>query len=75
MTVTMESAQKLIEEPIERLEQISPSVYMGGMLGSIALSLGLFLAGKRQWGLFVGLWAPTILNMGLFNKVLHPSKS
>ncbi len=27
---------------------------------SIGASVGLFLAGKREWGLLVGLWPPTI---------------
>lgn len=74
MEVTLESAQKMIEQPIEKLENISPNVYFAGVLGSILLSLGLFLGGKRQWSLFVGLWAPTILNAGLFAKMLRPSE-
>jgi hypothetical protein len=28
-------------------------------IGSIAASLGLFIAGKKQLGIFVGLWPPT----------------
>ncbi|NLC56655.1 MAG: hypothetical protein GX774_07465 [Armatimonadetes bacterium] len=74
MAVDMESAQQMVERPIERLENLSPTAYFAGVLGSIALSLGLFLFGKRQWSLFVGLWAPTILNAGLFMKLLRPSQ-
>ncbi|HZB83086.1 MAG TPA: hypothetical protein VE288_09640 [Rubrobacteraceae bacterium] len=40
------------------------SIYFGGTLLSILLSLGLYLKGKRETAIFVGLWAPTILNLG-----------
>jgi hypothetical protein len=38
--------------------------YVGGTLLSILLSLALYLTGKRESAIFVGLWAPTILNLG-----------
>ena len=37
---------------------------MAGTALSILLSLFLFLSGKRETGIFVGLWAPTVLNLG-----------
>jgi hypothetical protein len=40
------------------------SIYVGGTLVSILLSLALYLAGRRESAIFVGLWAPTILNLG-----------
>ena len=40
------------------------SIYVGGTLLSILLSLALYLSGKRETAIFVGLWAPTILNLG-----------
>lgn len=39
-------------------------VYVGGTLISILISLALYFSGKREAGIFVGLWAPTILNLG-----------
>jgi hypothetical protein len=39
-------------------------IYVAGTALSILLSLFLFLSGKRETGIFVGLWAPTILNLG-----------
>ena len=39
-------------------------IYGGGTLLSIVLSLALYLTGRREAGIFVGLWAPTILNLG-----------
>ena len=39
-------------------------IYVGGTLLSILLSLALYTTGKRESAIFVGLWAPTILNLG-----------
>ena len=39
-------------------------IYVGGTLLSILLSLTLYMTGRREAGIFVGLWAPTILNLG-----------
>lgn len=39
-------------------------IYVGGTLLSIVLSLALYMTGRREAGIFVGLWAPTILNLG-----------
>ncbi|HET7480610.1 MAG TPA: hypothetical protein VFJ72_13975 [Rubrobacteraceae bacterium] len=38
--------------------------YVGGTLVSILISLALYFSGRREAGIFVGLWAPTILNLG-----------
>ena len=40
------------------------SIYVGGTLLSILISLALYMTGRREAGIFVGLWAPTILNLG-----------
>ncbi len=39
-------------------------IYVGGTLLSILISLALYVSGRREAGIFVGLWAPTILNLG-----------
>ena len=39
-------------------------IYVGGTLRSIVLSLALYFSGKRETAIFVGLWAPTIRNLG-----------
>ena len=39
-------------------------IYVGGTLLSILLSLALYFSGRRETAIFVGLWAPTILNLG-----------
>jgi hypothetical protein len=39
-------------------------IYVGGTLVSVLISLALYFSGKRETAIFVGLWAPTILNLG-----------
>lgn len=39
-------------------------IYVGGTLISILISLYLFSSGRRETGIFVGLWAPTVLSLG-----------
>ena len=69
-----ETPNIIMEDILETIENLPTSVYYGSVAGSIALSLALFFSGKRQEAIFVGLWAPTILNLGLYNKLLRPSK-
>jgi hypothetical protein len=38
-------------------------IYVGGTLVSILISLALYATGRRESAIFVGLWAPTILNL------------
>ena len=42
----------------------SKGIYVGATLISILISLVLYFTGKRESAIFVGLWAPTILNLG-----------
>ncbi len=62
-----------MDDILETIENLPSGVYYGGVFGSILLSVGLYLSGRREAGIFVGLWAPTILNLGLYNKLLRPS--
>jgi hypothetical protein len=39
-------------------------IYVGGTLISILISLALYFSGRRESAIFVGLWAPTIMNLG-----------
>jgi hypothetical protein len=39
-------------------------IHVGGTLLSILISLYLYTSGRRQTAIFVGLWAPTILDLG-----------
>jgi hypothetical protein len=57
---------------LETFERLPPGVYLGAMAASIAASMALMVTGRergRHWSLFLGLWAPTILNLGLYGKL------
>ena len=72
-----EQSQRVMEgskQALEQVEEIPSNVYYGAVLGSMVVSLLLFISGKRNLGLFVGLWPPTILNLALFAKQLRPSR-
>ena len=48
-----------------------PSIaYFSLAVGSMAVSLGLMLTGKKKAANFVGQWAPSLLVIGLYNKVV-----
>lgn len=66
--------QSQSKNPMRQAEDLPATVYFGGVVASIVLSAALFIMGRRNLGIFVGLWPPTILNMALFNKQLRPSQ-
>jgi hypothetical protein len=58
---------KMIEQ---YTSQIPSGLYLATAIGSMGLSLTLHLLGKEKQALFVGQWAPAILMMGLYNKLV-----
>jgi hypothetical protein len=57
-------------ETVESQTAKVPSLaFLGFAIGAMAASAALTLTGRKQLGNFVGQWAPTILIMGLYNKV------
>jgi hypothetical protein len=56
--------------------QIPSGTYLSLAIGSIGLSLALQLTGRKHAANFVGQWVPTILLLGLYNKMvkLHGSE-
>ena len=50
--------------------QVSSGTFLGLALGSIALSAICQMAGQKQNAQFIGQWVPTILIMGLYNKLV-----
>ncbi len=68
------------EGPVARgIEQqtakVPSDMFLWAALGSIGLSLVFQVTGKKDQANFVGHWAPTILILGLYNKMvkLHGS--
>jgi len=63
------------EEPVEKaVMKVPESLYLLAAGASIVASLGLFAKKKTEAALFVGLWAPTILGLGLLRKLMQPRK-
>ena len=52
-------------EPVAR-HKLGVALFLAAALASFLLSVGLWFAGERQEGLFVGLWVPSILAAGAF---------
>ena len=50
--------------------KIPSDVFLFASLGSMGLSLALHLIGRHDASRFVGMWAPALLTMGVYNKVV-----
>jgi hypothetical protein len=50
--------------------QVPSGVYLSLAIASIGLSAGLQCIGRKHAASFVGHWAPTILILGLYNKMV-----
>jgi hypothetical protein len=57
-------------ETVERQTAKVPSLaFLGLAVAAMGASAALVLSGRKQLGNFVGQWAPSILIMGLYNKL------
>ncbi len=54
-------------------DKLTDQVILLSSAASIALSIYLFASGKRETGIFVGLWAPTFLGLGSYIKASKQS--
>ena len=50
--------------------QVPSGTYLTLAIGAMALSLMLMLSGRKEAGNFIGQWAPTLLIIGLYNKLV-----
>ncbi len=61
-------------EYTKRLEhftsQVPSGVYLSLAFGAVGLSALLYATGRKSAGIFVGHWAPTILMVGMYNKMV-----
>jgi hypothetical protein len=66
-----EHPEGTITKVIEQYTSSVPSgVYLSLAIGSIGLSALLKLSGRDKGAQFVGQWVPTILILGLYNKLV-----
>lgn len=71
-----EHAEGPIARTIERQTAKLPSdVFLWAAIGAIGGSLVLQTMGKKNVSNFVGQWAPTILILGLYNKLVKVAGS
>lgn len=63
----------MAQRGLELFENVPASVWVAMSLASIVASAGLYFSGRRWEAIFVGLWPPTIVNLGLFARLLRPS--
>ncbi|WP_437953215.1 hypothetical protein WME98_22875 [Sorangium sp. So ce296] len=54
----------------ERTGRVPSGAYLGLAIGSMLISAGCMLAGKRQAANFIGQWVPSLLVIGLYNKLV-----
>ena len=57
----------MIEDQTARLPS---DTFLWAACGAIIGSLALHATGRRHAGLLVGQWAPTLLILGLYNKIV-----
>jgi len=50
--------------------KVPSSAYLGAAVGCMSASALLKIVGQDEWALFIGQWAPTLLIMGLYNKLV-----
>jgi len=54
----------------QQTAKIPSDAWLWAAVGSIGLSLALELSGREKTATFVGHWAPTLLILGLYNKMV-----
>ena len=72
-----EQREGAVATAIEQQTAKLPSdTFLWAAVGSIGVSLALQMMGKKEASNFVGQWAPTLLILGLYNKLvkLHGSE-
>jgi hypothetical protein len=50
--------------------KIPSSGYLAAAVSSMAVSAILKMAGRNDWAMFVGQWAPAFLLFGVYNKMV-----
>lgn len=58
---------RLIEQ---QTAKIPSSAFLVAGLGAMTASLVFELTGRQRWSRFVGMWAPTLLIVGVYNKMV-----
>ena len=71
MAMTTEYREGRVARAIERQTAKIPSdVFLWTAIGTMVFSVIAHASNKRETGQFVGQWAPTLLILGLYNKIV-----
>ena len=54
----------------QQAAKIPSHVFLVMSVSAMAASLGLALTGRERGSRFIGMWAPTLLIMGVYNKLV-----
>lgn len=66
-----EHTEGTVAKSIERQTAKLPSdTFLWAAIGSMVASASFHFTGKKDVSLFVGQWAPTLLILGLYNKLV-----
>jgi hypothetical protein len=66
------SVARMIEEQTAKLPS---DVFLWASLGAMGVSCFLQMAGRKHESLFIGQWAPSLLILGLYNKLVKVAGS
>lgn len=73
---TAPKENKLTQEVEKVTSMITPGSFLTLAIGSLALSAGIATFSKRKsMANFVGLWVPTLMLAGIYNKIFSSQKA
>jgi hypothetical protein len=59
----------------EQTAKIPSAVFLVISLGTMVASAALEFAGRTRWSRFFGMWVPSLLTMGVYNKIVKSADS
>jgi lipopolysaccharide export LptBFGC system permease protein LptF len=65
---------KLTRMTEQQTSKIPSMFWLGLAGGSVLLSIGLKVAGHDKTANFIGLWVPSILTLGIYNKLVKEER-
>ena len=66
----MQREGKLTSNVEQQTAKAPSMLWLGLAVGAMATSAALVATGRKQIGNFIGQWAPSILVIGLYNKLV-----
>ena len=75
MTITASTRREHTEGQVarsieEQTAKMPSDTFLWAAVGAMAVSASLHMMGKKDASVFVGQWAPTLLILGVYNKLV-----